>query len=203
MATPRGATTRGGCEGAAALGRRRGRGDGGSCWSGVVNEDDDAEEGNRLDGRGGTRSEGRRGGARSTFHPGLRRHEYRGGASAPRGKVGVGEGSGAAALCSWVPKRRTGPAPAWGCSPGKTLGSRRGLGFPKGPDVFFCRFGEDNQLGPCINAIYLLGGLMFNQIEFYFNNKRHYCASSMDCFRSQQFVCHGLNLKGAVFFTFF
>jgi hypothetical protein len=51
MATPRGATTRGGCEGAAALGRRRGRGDGGSCWSGVVNEDDDAEEGNRLDGR--------------------------------------------------------------------------------------------------------------------------------------------------------
>jgi hypothetical protein len=67
----------------------------------------------------------------------------------------------------------------------------------------FCRFGEDNQLGPCINAIYLLGGLMFNQIEFYFNNKRHYCASSMDCFRSQQFVCHGLNLKGAVFFTFF
>jgi hypothetical protein len=118
MATPRGATTRGGREGAAALGRRRGRGDGGSCWSGVVNEDDDAEEGNRLDGRGGTRSEGRRGGARSTFHPGLRRHEYRGGASRrhPEEKPGVGEGSGAAALCSWVPKgARCVFLPIWGC----------------------------------------------------------------------------------------
>jgi hypothetical protein len=86
-------------------------------------------------------------------------------------------------------------------TPRKSRGSGKGparlpcvRGFPKGPDVFFCRFGD---------AIYLLGGLMFNQIEFYFNNKRHYCDSSMDCFRSQQFVCHGSNLKGAIFFTFF
>jgi hypothetical protein len=42
-------------------------------------------------------------------------------------------GLGVATTSFWVPKWRTGSAPAWASSPGKTAGSPRGLGFPKGP----------------------------------------------------------------------
>jgi hypothetical protein len=133
MATPRGATTRGGREGAAALGRRRGRGDGGSCQSGVVNEDDDAEEGNRLDGR-------RRhsvGGAvrRSSLHlpprvvaPGVQRW----GVGTPRKSRGSGKGRARLPCVRGLPNDARVQLPR-GVAAQEKRWFRRGLGFPKGP----------------------------------------------------------------------